>query len=205
MASPSPQGKRFGAPTLGSNVDAGRALKLAQRVEQTLKTVKHAEPKILDPDMLLVSPQNRDGSVPNLQYVHFGILRSLAKSGFDRSRPAVGIAIEAKSPEAKQRLLEWNRRFTTGVPLMPPIHADKVLYGTLAGTHLNIALRLLKAGVPSPACDVSSLMADASSTSLREVVEGGHKWWILPEETPLEEQVQVSRGRGPPEHRAGVL
>ena len=67
MASPSPQSKKFGAPSLGANVDAGRALKLAQRVEQTLKTVKYGEPRQIDPDQLLVSPQNRDGAVPNLQ------------------------------------------------------------------------------------------------------------------------------------------
>ena len=189
----SPPSQKYGAPILGTNVDAGRAMKLAQKVELTLKTCVNAEPTQLDPRLLLVSPQNRDGAVPNVPYIHFGILRSLSTKGFDWTRPQTGICIQCRSPESKERLLDWNRRFSQGVPLLPPIDPDQALYGTLAGTHLNLALRIIQAGVPSPACDVSTLAAPG--TSLYEVVHRGHKWWILPEDTPLENQVQVSLWR----------
>lgn len=189
----SPPSCKYGAPKLGSNVDAGRAMKLAQRVEMTLKSCVNSEPKQLDPKCLLVSPQNRDGAVPNVPYIHYGILRSLATKGFDWTRPQVGICIQCKSPESKERLLEWNRRFSQGVSLLPPIDPEQALYGTLAGTHLNLALRIIQAGLPSPACDVSTLAL--AGTSLHEVVHRGHKWWILPEDTPLEQQIEVSLWR----------
>jgi len=165
---------RLEAPTLGTNADAAKAMKLAQRVELILGTCVNQEPRHLDPRSLLVSPQNRDGAPPNVQHVHQGILRSLAQNGFDRSRPAVGICVQLRSPEAKARALEWNRRFTAGNALLPPINEDLVAYATLAGSHLNLALRLIAAGVPSPACDITTVAPPGSSLSDRPKREPAH-------------------------------
>lgn len=185
--------EKFGAPSLGSGSDALKASKLAQRVEKTLMTCLNAEPKQLDPRALLVAPANRDGASPNLQHVHRGILASLAKSGFDRTRPQAGICVQFKSSEGKAKLLEYNKRFSKGNELLPPIEDDKVLYGTLAGTHLNLALRILRHGVSSPACNVQDIVEEGSS--LAEVVQHGHRWWILPESTSHAAQVEVSLWR----------
>lgn len=194
VAATSPALKRFGAPDPGSTIqDVGQHWKLAQRVEKTMLTCINAEPKQLDPRSLLVAPANRDGAPPNVQYVHFGILRSLQKAGFDRTRPQVGICIQVKSSEGKERLIQYNKAFSSGNHLLPTIDQEKVMYATLAGTHLNLCLRILQAGLASPACDTAKLVA--SGSSLAEVVHNGHKWWILPEDTPVNAQVEVSLWR----------
>ena len=184
-----------GTPTAGQNSDAGKLKKLAQRVEQTLsENVVFQEPKQLDPRTVLVAPGNRDGAPPNVQHVHQQILKSFIQKGFDRSRPQVGICIEYKSGEGKAKLLEHNKRFSKGVTLMPPIHDDVAVYGSLAGSHLNIALRLIQSGSPSPAGDLKALMEDESS-SLCDVVRTGHRWWILKENTDPAKQVEISLWR----------
>jgi len=185
--------QKFQAPSLGANSDAGKAMKLAQRVELILGTCVNGEPRHLDPRSVVVSPQNRDGAPPNVQHIHQGILRSLAQNGFDRSRPAMGICVQLRSPEAKLRAIEWNKRITAGNPLLPPIHEDLVGYASLAGSHLNLALRLIKAGVPSPACDITAVAP--SGSALADLVSTGHRWWILPEDTDLDAQLSVSLWR----------
>ena len=184
---------KFGAPTLGASCDAFKAGKLAKRVETTLSACINKEPRVIDPRALLVAPANRDGASPNLQHVHRGILTSMAKAGFDSTRPQVGICVQFTSPEGKRKLLEYNRKFSKGNELLPPIEEDLALYGTLAGTHLNIALRILRHGVPSPAVDVQALLEPGSS--LHDVVHHGHRWWVLPESTSHASQVEVNLWR----------
>lgn len=194
MSSPSATLQKFGAPDPGQTIsDASGHWKLAQRVEQTMLRAINSEPKQLDPRSLLVAPANRDGAPPNVQYIHYGILRSLQKSGFDRTRPHVGICVQFRSSEGKERLLAYNKSFSSGNSLLPPIDEPKVLYGTLAGSHLNLALRIIQAGTHSPAADVAKLVSPGSH--LAEIVEAGHKWWILPEDTPVASQIEVSLWR----------
>ena len=168
--------------------------KLAQRVEGVLMNQKvFQEPKQIDPQAILVAPMNRDGAPPNVPHVHHGILKSIVEQGFDSTRPSVGICVEFKSPEAKRRLLEHNIRFSHGNPLMPKIDENKVLYGSLAGSHLNLALRLIQQGFLGPAGDLSTVVH--SSKGLADVVQNGHKWWVLQEDTDLASQVDVSLWR----------
>ena len=184
----------FGTPKASENTDLGKLKKLAQRVEQVLNDkVVFKEPKQLDPRQILVAPLNRDGAPPNVQYIHHGIIKNILQKGFDRTRPQVGICVEFKSDEAKAKLLEHNRRFSKGVTLLPPIDESKVLYGSLAGSHLNLALRLIRGGCSSPVGDLNSLIVD--DESLKEVVLHGHRWWILPEDTPSSAQVDISLWR----------
>ena len=77
--------------------------------------------------------------------------------------------------------------------MLPRIHDEKALYGSLASSHLNIALRLILQGVSSPAGDLSTLL-DQNKT-LSDTVQHGHKWWIIKETTPLEDQVAISLWR----------
>ena len=148
----------FGAAQTPKDADPGKYLKLAQRVEKALhERILFKEPKQLDPESVLVDPNNRDGAPPNAQCVHHGILGSFADSGFDVTRPMVGICIEYKSDAGKARLLEHSKRFSS--PLLPPINEQKVRYGSLAGTHLNLALRTIKVGCAgaSPAGNIRAL------------------------------------------------
>ena len=185
--------KTVGAPTIGANSDAGKAFKLAQQVENILAKCINSVAKQLKPQALLVDPSNRDGAPPNVMHVHHTILKSFQENGFDKTRPQTGICVQYTSTEGKLKLLEHNRRFTAGTPTLPPVIPDTAMYGTLAGSHLNLALRILVHGVASPAADVTSMIEPGSS--LEEVTKDGHKWFILPEETALSDRVNVSLWR----------
>ena len=67
------------------------------------------------------------------------------------------------------------------------------MYGTLAGSNFNIALMVLRHGVPSPAGDLQALLE--SEPSLTEAVMQGHRWWVLPECTAHQSQAEVSLWR----------
>ena len=150
------------------------------------------EPKQLDPSLILVSPLNRDGAPPNVQHIHFKILKGVLEKGFDRTRPAVGICVKYLSEQGKKDLLEHNRRFTKGNKLLPPVN-EEALYGSLACSRLNMALRCIQAGLQSPAGNLQDLMDDAGN--LKDAVLNGHKWWVLPETVPAERQVDISLWR----------
>ena len=103
-----------------TGVDQGKFLKLAQRVEKVLgDEVLHKEPKQLDPSLILIAPLNRQGAPPNVQHIHFVILKGMLQKGFDRTRPAVGICVKFTSEEGKAALLRHNHRFTKGNKLLP--------------------------------------------------------------------------------------
>ena len=175
-------------------LDPAKMGKLAQRVEKILKDYgTFGEPKQLEPQTVLVAPANRDGAPPNSQHVHNGILKGFLDKGYDSTRPQIGICVEFVSPEGKKKLLEHNHRFTSGNGMLPRIHDEKALYGSLASSHLNIALRLILQGVTSPAGDLSTLLED--NKTLSDTVQHGHKWWIIKETTPLEDQVAISLWR----------
>ena len=190
----SSKGPDFGAPQVGPDTDPGKLLKLAQRVEKTLKDdVVYREPKQLDPRSVVMGLLNRDGAPPNVPHIHHTLLKGILTKGYDRSRPLVGICIEYKSEAGKKKLIEHNQRFSKGSNLLPPIYDDMVLYGSLAGSHLNLALRLIQCGARTPAGDLVSAMD--SDEALKDVVTNGHRWWILPEHTEDEKQVDISLWR----------
>ena len=116
---------KFDAPKPGKNVEAGAFQKLAERVEVILeKTALYPAPKQLDPDLLMVSPNNRLGAPPNTHHIHFGVLKSIKEKAYDRTRPAVGICVEYKSEAGKKKVLEHNRKFTQGNKLLPGVPVD---------------------------------------------------------------------------------
>ena len=184
----------FGAAQTPNNADPGKYLKLAQRVEKSLHDqVLFKDPKQLDPESILVDPNNRDGAPPNAQDVHHGILRSFSTMGYDVTSPMVGICVEYKSEAGLRRLLEHNKRFSS--PLLPPINEQKVRYGALAGSHLNVSFRCIKVGCAgaSPAGDIRAISDE--SPALRDAVINGHRWWILPVLLPTETEIDISLWR----------
>ena len=78
---------------------------------------------------------------------------------------------------------------------MPPIDEQKVRYGSLAASHLNVAFKIMKAGCASasPAGDFRSTLDEY--TALRYAVLNGHKWWILPESLEPELNIEISLWR----------
>ena len=184
----------YGSPTPGPNYDTGSFRKLAQRVEATLSNkCLYQEPRQIDPSLVLVAETNRLGAPPNVQHVHFGILSSFKTKGFDRTKPANGICILYTSEEGKKRLLEHNLRFSKGNRLLPPINESVAIYGSLASSHYNLALRCLQSNMVSPIGDLCTLLQD--DQNLRDRATRGHFWWVLPEEVTKDEQVDISLWR----------
>ena len=67
--------EKFGTIKAGSEVDAGKVMKLAQKIEQAMaENLVYPEPKQIDPRCILVAPRNRDGAPPNVMHVHHQIL-----------------------------------------------------------------------------------------------------------------------------------
>ena len=146
----------------------------------------------IEPHLILVAPWNRDGAPPNTRHCHFGILRSFKAKGFDRTRPAIGICIKFTTERGLWMLLEHNKRFSKGSNLLPPIK-DGACYGSIACSHYNLVLRLLQSGSSSPIGSLSEILAE--NENLQLVVKGGHKWWVLPESTSKDRQVDISLWR----------
>ena len=192
-------GFKVPTPSLGDKlppgVDAANYHKLGQKVSTTLKGPARRYPdfKDIDPEEILVDESNRGGAPPHVMYMHCGILAGMKKHGYDPTRPKEGICIEYLSPAGLQRLIAHNKRFQG--PLMPPINEKKAKYGSLACSHLNVCLRIIKVGTPgpSPAGDVRSLMEE--SEELKDVVINGHRWIVLKECVPGEMKVQISLWR----------
>ena len=111
---------------------------------------------------------------------------------FDRTRPQVGICIKFTSEKGLKELHEHNHRFSKGCKLLPPIK-EGAIYGALAGSHFNLALRCIKNGTFSTIGNLGDLLAE--SANLKEVVTDGHRWWILPETVLKERQVDISLWR----------
>ena len=193
MSSPAASGSSPLAPKGGALPKGSSAatVRLAQRVEQALKQSLNKEPKQIPPQKILPAVQNRNGAPPNVQHIHKTILKSFLVQGYDYSRPPVGICVEVKSPEGKQKLLDHNKRFNS--PLMPPRLEDGVQFASIACTHLNTALRFLASGKPSPAGDLSGLLEQ--QPNLKEAAEVGHKWWVLPEDTDPQLLTDISQWR----------
>lgn len=174
-------------------MDLGSFKKLALRVEETLTSqCLFPEPKQIDPVLILVAPNNRMGAPPNTRHLHRGVLRSFQKHSFDRTRAAIGICILFTSEQGLKMLIEHNMRFSKGCKLLPPI-VPGACYGSLATSHYNLALRCIKAGTFSPIGNLQDLLTD--SPNLRDAVEQGHRWWILPETVLKERQVDISLWR----------
>ena len=79
--------------TLGevpTGADAGKYLKLGQRVSKACNDRQHDELKQLDPQSVLPDPSNRGGAPPHVMYIHLGILKGMLENGYDPSRPKEG-------------------------------------------------------------------------------------------------------------------
>ena len=94
--------------------------------------------------------------------------------------PKLGSVLCTHRRRGTRKLLEHNHRFSHA--LLPMIDEDRAAYGSIASSHLNLALRLCQQGAYSPSGDLQDLIA--SNHTLKDVVRKGHKWWILQEDTP---------------------
>ena len=136
------------------------------------------EPKQIDPPLILVAPTDRYGAPPNVQHVHYGILKSFMPKGLGNTMPAIGICIKYTSEHGKALLMDHNKRFFKGNKPLPAIN-EEAMYGSLASAHYNLAPRCIQTCLHSTVGALSDLIA--RNSSLKYVVLNGHHWWVLQE------------------------
>ena len=170
--------------------------KLGQRVEEWIKQYRTSDkPLELKPHAVGVHPLNRGGSDPNLHALHGKILASFAKDGYDASRHNTPIVVECTSEKAKAHLLEHNKRFSDGRPGFPAVDEGAMKYGTLAGSHLTLALRCVEMDTPCLGAGRGVKHLLSEQPSLKEAVQRGLAYWVLREDTPLDVQASISQWR----------
>ena len=187
--------KKIGAPDKTSDQDQAKVLKTSQRVAANM--VKYGEcdePLAIDPDELGADMMNRAGAVPNISVCRENIGQSFKAHGFDKNRPMPGIAKDySKNPQKLEALIQHNLKMSEGDPRWPPVLTKKMSKGTLASTHLNIAIRLHKHGVMSPTGEPFSIAPD--DPNLLRVTQHGHKWWLLSCDIPDAAAIEISEWR----------
>ena len=117
----------------------------------------------------------------------------MQNDGFDSMRPLPGICIQRK-PAGVQELQDWNKRFSAGDLRYPRMDVHKMDKGSIASTHLNIALRCFKQGLRSAATG-QVFTAGADAAALVAAVERGHLWWILSDAIPEPDALLISEWR----------
>ena len=123
-------------------------------------------------------PFNRSGAPPNFQYVHGSLLQNIVRDGFDPKRATPGIVIFCDDDASKKHLLEWNEGLASGNDLCPPVNKQRMVYGTLAASHMTLALRAFKAKMYSSITG-SVFPVPADGPMLHNVVEHGHNYYVL--------------------------
>ena len=177
---------------------------LAQRVMEALETHGiHKAPRQIDSRKILVAPWNRSGAPPNVRHIHETILKSFVTKGFDSNRPQPGVCIKYESQEGKAALLAHNKAFTSGNPLLPTVYEQEAEYGSIALSHLNLSLRFIKQGLASPSTNISGI-CDAQPC-LKEFVDNGATWWVLPEDLDPQVYLDISTWRNQDQNENQVM
>ena len=147
------------------------------------------DPVQMPPHHLLVSSNNRGGQPLTMMVIHMVIIPSFMDDGFDPSRTPVGFAVWFETAKAKTDDIERNLTAFGGSALFPPVERDAIQAATLSCSHFNVSLRCYRAQMTT--VDGRVCIAD-KDPELLHVVERGHKWILLSEETPVKDQKMLS-------------
>ena len=157
---------RLGTPQIGDFQDIDE--EKLERVKQKYEALLDQALQRINPRKILVAPCYRNGAPPNLLHLE-EILKSIDRLGLDVSKFPVGVCIKYETPEGKRKLLEHNMRFSSK---LPPIDENLAQYGSIACSHLNLALRIIQGLEDAPTLQDAHLQA---------TVTEGLEWLVLPE------------------------
>ena len=102
--------------------------------------------------------------------------------------------IHYTSDKGRKDLVNFNLKWSQGRVGFPKVNAKKMRYGTLAGSHLTLAVRCVLERMQSPQGHDLGKLVDIDP-KLKKVVEQGLEYIILEEDTPLEAQEKISSWR----------
>ena len=181
------------APTAEHN--ASNTVKANKRVQAIVE--KHRvfeEPQRLDPDTVGVSPFNRGGSAPNMPYIHSALQQMVTRDGFDPKRPQAGFVILHETSDSQAGLVAFNEKLADGCDLYPPVFGKGMKYGSLASSHLTLALRCWKNTVHSSITG-ARFQVPADDDALKHVVSQGHSYFVLDDKISKEDAEFLSEWR----------
>jgi len=198
--------KLMGKPQAPANANREALGKLGHEVATFLQEWRElsedGEPPALvriPPDEVGVCPRNRGGAPPNLQVLHKRITASFEKHGYDPSRHLPCIVVHYKSEKGRKDLVSFNQKWSEGRVGFPKVNPKKMRYGTLAGSHLTLAVRCtLERMVTPQKVDLGKVRDD--DPKLAKVADQGLEYIILQEETPLDAQDKISSWRNQGQH-----
>ena len=94
---------------------------VGKRVEEFIKEWRETDDLLeLAPHTVGLHPLNRGGANPNAQTLHFKILGSFYKDGYDSGRHLPPIVVRCSSDQSRKNLVEHNLRYSEGRPEFPP-------------------------------------------------------------------------------------
>ena len=159
---------------------------IGKKVEEYIKEWRESdEPLELAPHFVGVHPQNRGGADPNVQTLHNKILHSFFHDGYDPTRHLIPIVVRCSSEASKKALVEHNTRLAEGRPGYPATDEKSMEYGTIAGSHLTLAMRCVANDVPCRASGFGSKSLAEKQPNLKHASTRGLKYWVLRGDTPL--------------------
>ena len=135
---------------------------------------------------------NRKTMDPNIVYVRTTLHDKVAKERFDPKKCREGILLKAcKGSVVHQENLAFNERFTKSSQLYPRIDYQSIEFFTLAHTHLSLLLRLTHQGATSGLTG-KKFMALDDDNYMKQVLDTGHQYWVLKEDTPTDALIRIS-------------
>ena len=151
------------------------------------RSMFRGEAQTLKPHQVGVHRANRNGHMPNLLYIYDTLTPNVQKDGFDPRRARPGIVIHCATAEKVARQLAYNESCFESAPGMwPPIDREKMLYFSLAFSHMTIKLRLHEA---NHTCTSTGrcFKAISDDSELQYAIATGHSYIVLSEDTTDEE------------------
>ena len=143
-------------------------------------------------DCVAPHPLNRGGQDPLIVYCHVSLGPKIRRDEYDPDIAKFGVVIKVTSPEKLKRLLDLVEGLQNRASeLYPRLFRDRVIYFSIASTHLTITLRLFNARMRS-AITGEVFVPKETDADARFVLAEGHQYKVLREDCPDDALVAVS-------------
>ena len=183
-------------PRPTSDVNPAQLQKKSQAAKAIIKQRRlFTEPQRLKPRTVGVHEWNRKGVPPNIVYVHRELHSQISSDGMDSDRCIPGIVIRYTTKELVKKQLDHQMKIASSRPqAWPPVFAEEMNNFSLAGTHFTLLMRLSESEQVS-ALTNRPFSPPSNDPTWIEMIEQGHLYWILSEETTQEEAYIISEWR----------
>ena len=143
------------------------------------ESVEHKEPTHIFCDRIIVDSNNRGGQDPDVHYLHFDLVPSFIKDGYDDLRPRPGIVRRLDNQDLLSRQVNHNLKLMEGTTgIYPPLHKQNVDMSSLGGSHTALGFRGMSCGMRSSLTGEVWGPPDKES-KLGKAIAIGHKFFVV--------------------------